>query len=68
MAEWIAVSERLPETEESVLVVANGYHWIARYYKDGTGWVGHYENSYWDHPTHWMPLPAIPDGIEEGEG
>ena len=59
--EWVSVEERLPEFLKDVLV---------RYSNDkiDIDWQGHsrtfqYEDIY-GRVTHWMPLPAPPEGSE----
>lgn len=67
---WIPVMERLPETEEFVLVIVNGKPHrnitlenaceLANYIP-GEGWVLEMWPE-WESPdvTHWMPLPEPP--------
>jgi hypothetical protein len=59
---WIAVSERLPENDYSVLCFNGNYRHIG-YYLRGE-WFKSYDNKVdvangWD-VTHWMPLPTPP--------
>lgn len=66
---WIPVSERLPKTDERVLVTAWGE-------VDGVAWVDEYglwqteDYSFHDSEdvTAWMPLPAPYKGGEEESG
>ena len=61
MSEWIHVNERLPETNERVLVYLKEK--VSRYTQIDTdrviakkaGWV-----RWGDEVTHWMPLPEPP--------
>lgn len=67
MAEWIPVTERLPEVARRVLVtdgenVSFGY--VLNYEcKDWNPWCVQYPCIY-NKVTHWMPLPVPP---KEGE-
>lgn len=59
MAEWIAVSDGLPEEDAPVLA------WTSDSAEFDVGWQ---HNGFWFgptwadslHPTHWMPLPDPP--------
>ena len=59
MAEWISVTERLPEKTPTQCLC---------YSKDGNYMVGTYTNWGWMFPcyfgkvTRWMPLPEPPEG------
>ena len=70
MSEWISVKDRLPETDEMVLVIASGKpkknitldraYELAEY--DPEGWI----LDMWPEwmgavITHWMPLPEPPE-------
>ena len=71
---WIPVEERLPESDDNVLVIVNGEcktmtfeeaYMLASYYP-GEGWiVEEYED--WENPvvTHWMPLPEPPKEVQK---
>lgn len=63
--EWISVEDRLPETDDKVLVTVHGFNReenplvvTAAAYVDGTWIRGDDEESY--PPVHWMLLPAAP--------
>jgi hypothetical protein len=64
---WIAVSERLPEEDEDVLVMtaegkfASGGMHVASLDEDGVWYPSHGDG--WEFPdvTHWMPLPEPPE-------
>lgn len=64
--EWISVEDRLPETNEDVLVYRGkciGYLVNVYTYLGNNKWEDEY--GYWsrtdsDGITHWMPLPALP--------
>lgn len=74
--QWISTSERLPETDEYVLVVASGTKGnmklidaieIATYYIEDDcwelAWLTDVENL---RVTYWMPLPEAPESeVEE---
>lgn len=58
---WISVEDRLPETFESVIVLAK--HEMLICHHDGDEWVINYDGEYagYDYEiTHWMPLPESP--------
>lgn len=69
---WINVKDRLPETQENVLVFCGKSMRVAS--KSISGWMlaGSYheydkEDEDWDYDavhlcvTHWMPLPEFPE-------
>jgi hypothetical protein len=73
--EWISVEERLPECEpgaetEALLFRLSTGTVIAGYFGRGGIWRDKYFRHYWDDKegwdaadvTHWMPLPAPPNG------
>ncbi len=63
--EWISVKDRLPE-EDSKILVFEGYGiFLASYeFNEYQKKMFFYEYStgkmFWDHVTHWMPLPELP--------
>lgn len=71
---WIPVSERLPETANSVLIrvahpgqAMKGFTDIACYSRDKkhpqfSGWYFNDREKVESDVTHWMPLPAPPEG------
>jgi hypothetical protein len=67
MSEWIAVSDRLPDEGQTVLVVLGGYVRAAfrrttKYHKNPEK-VAQWQlllGGVFDNPTHWMPLPEPP--------
>lgn len=67
--QWVAVSEMLPDIDERVLVLDDGYAEIANYridrvFGDGRGkpcFINEQdEQPSILHPTHWQPLPSPP--------
>ena len=60
---WIPVSERLPDDYSmSICVGHGGYQFICR--KEPNGWFRFPQMKKLDGVTHWMPLPAAPEGGE----
>ncbi|WP_431195730.1 DUF551 domain-containing protein [Klebsiella pneumoniae] len=66
---WIPVSERMPDNTEPVLCIEKradfgtyGQPFVC--WHDGGGWVG--KTNYRPIVTHWMPLPAAPQGVIHG--
>lgn len=68
-SEWIDVKKELPKatesgyTEQCLCVDVSGNRWlcVGRYSESTPGdfyWIGNYERAV----THWMPLPAPPEG------
>ena len=71
---WIPVEERLPESDDNVLVIVNGEcktmtfeeaYMLASYYS-GDGWIVEWYEE-WENPvvTHWMPLPEPPKEVQK---
>lgn len=64
MAEWIPVTERLPEDLKFVLAVEDGNVFMAHcehYYGEKEVFVEWHDIMYYPaSPTHWMPLPTPP--------
>ncbi len=74
--EWISVKDRLPESDEEVLVynprdginlgefdseeVRGYYEKDGSYFITNSGWDVQYEWAPHENPTHWMPLPQPP--------
>ena len=77
--EWISVAERLPEEQETYLVVIKEWsHSRGRWNHevDVATSGGTYIDGFWDtfndwcegqevHITHWMPLPKPPQEVEQ---
>lgn len=55
---WISVKERLPKFDKKVLIFQEGYTFTGCYM--GTRWCN-YSDSYFENPSHWMPLPSPPE-------
>lgn len=59
---WTSVSDALPEVHKLVLVFLPKEkleHGIWLGYFDGFAWRS--DDSYFVHPSHWMPLPEPPE-------
>ena len=61
---WISIDDKLPKENEFVLCY-DGNIIVSEYSKgrDRNLHFWHADISVTLHPTHWMPLPEIPDGI-----
>ena len=58
MSEWISVNDRLPEFQQVVLYVFNGYRWLGKYHgkdEDGLPVFGGRAGFISGDATHWMP-------------
>lgn len=65
-APWISVEERLPEKEVPVLVVcSSSYDGGQSVLVAERKWTGHWTLYEGAKITHWMPLPALPNGGRE---
>lgn len=66
-ADWIPVSERLPDKEWGYIVTCNNYDSDFCIYVPGKGF-GMYSDGKWhsadDEVTEWMPLPEPYKGVE----
>lgn len=65
VSSWIPCSEKLPEDNVDVLVYDDGIL-IARYNSNEeytSGWMESFECYPLTNATHWMPLPATPEVI-----
>jgi len=77
--EWIDVKDQLPNSEEfedkNILVLVNGNTFIAHVAKRGSFYVidnrffysplhGWHGDKRFAKPTHWMPLPEVPNGMD----
>lgn len=60
MSEWLPVTERLPETLDTV-IVADDEGVTCGWYDRGVWSLS--ERSPWIDPTHWMPLPEPPEDV-----
>jgi hypothetical protein len=60
---WIKVSERLPEEQTRVLVYEDNYIFLAEWWDCAGDIYWNYEGGRCN-PSHWMPLPAMPE-VEE---
>ena len=57
---WRSVEEELPEDDETVLTYSSYGHVLAYYSEQDKMWYAY--GDYCDiNPTHWMPIPSIPD-------
>lgn len=63
MSDWIPVTERLPDNQENVLCDDEGRVVVGYYTDEEVGW--HDVHNYRIYPTHWMPLPEPPEGVQE---
>ena len=67
MNEWISVKDRLPEDSNTEYLIYNPrpYYFplltVAYYSLTKNSWISVESGTYYyDHPTHYMPLPAPP--------
>ena len=71
MSEWISVSERMPKEVQNTFAVVDYYGELVPYpfmlfkrdeewYETGTGEVCPFDVIYW------MPIPTLPEEIEDG--
>ncbi|WP_348651447.1 DUF551 domain-containing protein [Klebsiella pneumoniae] len=67
---WIPVSERMPDETQPVIVVSEGgvvqrtvYQYCEGVWSD---WYDMYDDVNVEAFTHWMPLPAAPQGVIHG--
>ena len=57
---WRSVEEEMPEDDETVLTYSSYGHVLAYYSEQDKMWFAY--GNYGDiNPTHWMPIPSIPD-------
>lgn len=57
---WRRVEEELPEDDETVLTYSSYGHVLAYYSEQDKMWFAY--GNYGDiNPTHWMPIPSLPD-------
>jgi len=57
--EWVSVKERLPPTDETVLVYIDGQQFSAYLLMAPSTW--YYSGTRGPAPSHWMPLPPPPE-------
>jgi hypothetical protein len=62
---WIAVTEQLPDDEETVLVFCDGEPWTG--FVDGKEWFYVCGDPIGAHVTHWMPFPDGPGSEQVAE-
>lgn len=64
MEKWTSVKDRLPDTDDIVLVVTKTKHGVRninRAYHNAGFWHG---SGSMANVTHWMPLPELPEDEE----
>jgi len=62
---WIPASERLPEEDKVYVICTDGTHVRELFYRDHSFLSGVQDQT--SKVTHWMPLPAPPEGVERNE-
>lgn len=60
---WIPVSEQMPEDAQWCVVITE-YGYYVQCWSDGYGWLGDDISIPNIDVTHWMPLPAGPQGVK----
>lgn len=56
--QWINVEDILPENDDTVLVIAGDYPYVAWFNETKKEWH-EIENGQLIHPTHWMKIPEL---------
>ncbi len=60
---WIKCSEQLPEKNEYVLICDGTSYEVSHWYSPDNK-TKHWSTDYVLKPTHWMPLPEVPDEMD----
>lgn len=59
-SQWRSVEDELPKDDETVLTYSSFGHVLAYYSEQDKMWFAY--GNYGDiNPTHWMPIPSLPD-------
>ena len=60
---WIKCTERMPEEEEFVLVSDGEFQEVSYWYCPNNKTI-HWATDFCMIPTHWMPLPEMPNELD----
>ena len=65
MTKWISVKDRLPEKDESILMLFESGIMAVGFRLDDISWCAYTDGEYYtdcsNHPTYWMKLPKPPN-------